>query len=116
MGTGLRTRMLGGAVLVGLIPIASMYAFSSLLLNRAVDRWFSQPVTEMRDDSNSMAHELADYTSANARAEADSIASNLPDVPPPIPPPKPPSPASISTQHPHPSTHLSTPASAPPAA
>jgi two-component system, NtrC family, nitrogen regulation sensor histidine kinase NtrY len=105
MGTRLRTRMLWGAVLVSLIPIASMYAFSYLLLNRAVDRWFSQPVTEMRDDSNSMAHELAGYTSANARAEADSIASNLPDVPPPIPPAKVSLPASVSKQQPHRSTH-----------
>jgi hypothetical protein len=80
-----------------------MYAFSYLLLNRAVDRWFSQPVTEMRDDSNKMAHELAGYTSANARAEADSIASALPEAPPPIPPPKapPPSPASGSKQQFH---------------
>jgi two-component system, NtrC family, nitrogen regulation sensor histidine kinase NtrY len=91
MGTRLRTRMLWGAVLVGLIPIASMYAFSYLLLNRAVDRWFSQPVTEMRDNSNHMAHELAGYTSANARAEADSIASSLPDTAAaPVIPPKPP--------------------------
>jgi len=112
MGTRLRTRMLWGAVLVSLIPIASMYAFSYLLLNRAVDRWFSQPVTEMRDDSNSMAHELADYTSANARAEADSIASNLPDVPPPIPPAKAPSPVSISKQQPHRSIHVSSHGSA----
>jgi two-component system nitrogen regulation sensor histidine kinase NtrY len=81
MGTRLRTRMVWGAVLVSLIPIASMYAFSYLLLNRAVDRWFSQPVTEMRDDSNNMAHELAGYTSANARAEADSIAASLPAAP-----------------------------------
>jgi hypothetical protein len=81
MGTRLRTRMLWGAVLVSLIPIASMYAFSYLLLNRAVDRWFSQPVTEMRDDSNSVARELAGYTSANARAEADSIAFSLPAPP-----------------------------------
>jgi two-component system, NtrC family, nitrogen regulation sensor histidine kinase NtrY len=83
MGTRLRTRMLWGALLVSLVPIASMYAFSYLLLNRAVDRWFSQPVTEMRADSNHMADELARYTSANARAEADSIASGLPEAPPP---------------------------------
>jgi two-component system nitrogen regulation sensor histidine kinase NtrY len=81
MGTRLRARMLWGAVLVSLIPIASMYAFSYLLLNRAVDRWFSQPVTEMRDDSNNMALELARYTTSNARAEADSIASTLPEAP-----------------------------------
>jgi hypothetical protein len=107
MGTRLRTRMLWGAVLVSLIPIASMYAFSYLLLNRAVDRWFSQPVTEMRDDSNNMAHELAGYTSANARAEADSIASSLPDTSPPIPPAKaPPSPVPTSKQQPHRSIHV----------
>ena len=107
MGTRLRTRMLWGAVLVSLIPIASMYAFSYLLLNRAVDRWFSQPVTEMRDDSNNMAHELAGYTSANARAEADSIAAALPDAPPPTPPAKAaaPSPGPISKQQTHRSIH-----------
>src|SRR5258708_6860074 len=106
MGTRLRTRMLWGAVLVSLIPIASMYAFSYLLLNRAVDRWFSQPVTEMRDDSNNTAHELAGYPSANARAEADSIASSLPDPPAsPIPPPKVPPSSPTSKQQPHPSIH-----------
>jgi hypothetical protein len=114
MGTRLRTRMLWGAVLVSLIPIASMYAFSYLLLNRAVDRWFSQPVTEMRDDSNNMARELAGYTSANARAEADSIASSLPDAPPPVPPLKAPaaSPALRSKQLLHRSIHAPTHGSA----
>jgi two-component system, NtrC family, nitrogen regulation sensor histidine kinase NtrY len=78
MGARLRTRMLWGAVLVSLIPIVFMFAFSYGLMNRAVERWFSGPVTEMRDDSNKMAVELANYTNANARAEADSIASSLP--------------------------------------
>lgn len=113
MGTRLRARMLWGAVLVSLIPIASMYAFSYLLLNRAVDRWFSQPVTEMRDDSNNMALELARYTTANARAEADSIATALPESPPLAPPapapasPSRPAPASVHPPHRQvrPSTH-----------
>ena len=77
MGTRLRTRMLWGAVLVSLVPIIFMAIFSYGLMNRAVDRWFSQPVTEMRDDSNRMALQLAQYTSANARAEAESIAVSL---------------------------------------
>ncbi|WP_433983716.1 hypothetical protein [Tunturiibacter empetritectus] len=81
MGTRLRTRMLWGAVLVSLVPIASMFAFSYQLMNRAVDRWFTQPVTDMREDSNNMALELAHYTTANARAEADSIAASLPAAP-----------------------------------
>lgn len=78
MGTRLRTRMLLGAVLVSLLPIAFMAFFSYGLMNRAVDRWFSQPVTQMRDASNRMALDLAQYTTANARAEADSIAASLP--------------------------------------
>jgi two-component system, NtrC family, nitrogen regulation sensor histidine kinase NtrY len=112
MGTRLRTRMLWGALLVSLIPIASMYAFSYLLLNRAVDRWFSQPVTEMRDDSNNMALELARYTTANARAEADSIASGLPEAPSPTPHAEAaPSPAPVSKQ-PHRPIHAASRGSA----
>ena len=78
MGTRLRTRMLWGAVLVSLIPIVFMFLFSYGLMNRAVDRWFSQNPDEMRLDSNHLALELAQYTSANARAEAQSIEASLP--------------------------------------
>jgi hypothetical protein len=78
LGTRLRTRMLWGAVLVSLIPIAFMYLFSYDLMNRAVERWFSQNPNEMRDDSNRLSLELAQYTSANARAEAESIVAALP--------------------------------------
>jgi nitrogen fixation/metabolism regulation signal transduction histidine kinase len=81
MGARLRTRMLWGAVLVSLIPIVFMFIFSYGLMNRAVDRWFSQPVTQMREDTGDMALKLAQYTTANARAEADSIASSLPAFP-----------------------------------
>src|SRR3984957_4595136 len=70
MGARLRTRMLWGAVLVSLIPIAFMTLFSYGLMNRAVDRWFSQSPNEMRDDSNRLGLQLAQYTSANARVEA----------------------------------------------
>src|SRR3954470_19952166 len=48
MGTRLRTRMLWGAVLVSIIPLVFMFLFSYGLMNRAVDRWFSQNPDEMR--------------------------------------------------------------------
>jgi two-component system nitrogen regulation sensor histidine kinase NtrY len=81
LGTRLRTRMLWGAVLVSLVPLAFMFMFSYLLMNRAVDRWFSQPVTEMRDDANRMAFYLFRYAEANARSEADTIAVQLSGLP-----------------------------------
>jgi len=77
LGTRLRTRMLWGAVLVSLVPLVFMFAFSYLLMNRAVDRWFSQPVTEMLDNANNMAAELFHYAALNSRSEADSIATEL---------------------------------------
>ncbi len=80
MGSRLRTRMLWGAVLVSLLPISFMFLFSYLLMNRAVDRWFSQPVTQMRDDANDLALQLSQYTTANARVEAESIGSALPSL------------------------------------
>jgi two-component system nitrogen regulation sensor histidine kinase NtrY len=82
MGSRLRTRMLWGAVLVSLVPIAFMFFLSYGLMNRSVDRWFLQPVTQMRDDSSRVALDLAQYTTANARVEADSIAAALPPLNP----------------------------------
>ena len=80
MGTRLHTRMLWGAVLISLIPLVFMFLFSYGLMNRAVDRWFSQNPNEIRTDSNRLALELAQYTSANARVEAESIAASLPAI------------------------------------
>ncbi len=82
LGTRLRTRMLWGAVFVSLVPLAFMFAFSYLLMNRAVDRWFSQPVTEMRDDADGMLNALTHYAATNARSEADTLAVELADLPP----------------------------------
>src|SRR5665213_1973452 len=80
LGTRLRTRMLWGAVLVSVVPLVFMFLFSYLLMNRSVERWFSQNPNEMRDDASKLALELSQYTSSNARAEAESIAASLPDL------------------------------------
>ena len=78
MGTRLRTRMLWGAVIVSVIPLVFMFLFSYGLMNRAVDRWFSQDPDEMRNDARQLAFELDQYNSSNARVEAESIAASLP--------------------------------------
>ena len=80
MGTRLRIRMLWGAVLVSLLPIGFMIFWSYGLMNRSVDRWFSQPVAEMSHDSKGLAEDMSRYASANARVEAESIAAALPEL------------------------------------
>jgi hypothetical protein len=51
-----------------------MFLFSYELLNRSIDRWFTQPVSELRENSTRIALDLANYVSLNARAEAESLA------------------------------------------
>jgi two-component system, NtrC family, nitrogen regulation sensor histidine kinase NtrY len=76
LGARLRTRMVVGAALIALIPAVCMFLFSFLLLNRSIDRWFSQPTADLREDSTRVVLELAQYASANARVEAESIAAS----------------------------------------
>ncbi len=75
LGARLRTRMVLGATLIALTPAVFMFLFSFLLMNRSLDRWFSQPTTELRSDSTRVVIELAQYVTSNARGEAESIAA-----------------------------------------
>lgn len=77
LGVRLRTRMLWGAVLLSLVPIAFMFCFSYLLMNRAVERWFSQPAATLRDNATQIGTDLSRYAASNARAEANELASSL---------------------------------------
>jgi hypothetical protein len=45
-------------------------------MNRSIDRWFSQPTWELREDSTRAVLELAQYVTANAREEAEAIAAS----------------------------------------
>jgi two-component system, NtrC family, nitrogen regulation sensor histidine kinase NtrY len=75
-GARFRGRMLVGALLLSFTPAVFMFLFSFLLLNRSIERWFSQPGSQIRDKSTSVALELSQYAAANARAEAESLASS----------------------------------------
>ncbi len=79
LGARLRSRMLWGALLLSLLPIGSMYLFSYLLMNRAVDRWFSQPAAQIRDQSSGIAVDLSRYVAANAMSEAEALAGTMTD-------------------------------------
>src|ERR1700750_1335072 len=77
LGSRLRSRLLVGALLLSFAPAAFMFLFSFGLMNRSIDRWFSQPVSELREDSTRIALELSQYAAENARDEAESLASSV---------------------------------------
>jgi PAS domain S-box-containing protein len=76
LGARLRTRLVVGAALIALIPAVCMFLFSFLLMNRSIDRWFSQPTSDLREDANRIVLELAQYATADARVESQSIATS----------------------------------------
>jgi two-component system, NtrC family, nitrogen regulation sensor histidine kinase NtrY len=74
LGSRLRSRMIFGALLLSFAPALCMCLFSFGLLNRSIDRWFTQPVADMRENSTRIALDLANYVNLNARSEAESLA------------------------------------------
>lgn len=76
LGSRLRTRMVLTAVLLSFAPAVFMFLFSFQLMNRSIERWFSQPPRELLTDSATIGLQAAQYATANARAEAEALISS----------------------------------------
>src|SRR5213075_1490824 len=76
LGSKFRTRLVVGSLLLSFLPVIVMFWFAYGLMNRSIERWFSTPVVEVRQDTALMARLLAKYAAENAHAEALSIASS----------------------------------------
>jgi nitrogen fixation/metabolism regulation signal transduction histidine kinase len=75
-GSKFRTRLVVVSLLLSFLPVIAMFWFSYGLLNRSIDKWFSQPVEEVRADTEAMSALLYDYAGHNAASEAQSIAQS----------------------------------------
>lgn len=79
LGSKFRTRLVVAGLLLSFLPVIMMFWFAYGLMNRSINKWFSRPVEEVREDTAAMASLVSKYASQNAQAEAKSIASS-PDV------------------------------------
>src|SRR4051812_93793 len=79
LGSRFRTRMVLGGLALSFLPVIFMFLFAYVLMNRSIDKWFSRPVDELREDSGQVATLLSDYARRNAQAEAETLA-NLPRI------------------------------------
>ena len=75
-GSKFRTRLVVVNLLLSFLPVIAMYWFSYGLMNRSIDKWFSQPVEEVRADTAALSAQLYDYAGLNAASEAQSIAQS----------------------------------------
>jgi two-component system, NtrC family, nitrogen regulation sensor histidine kinase NtrY len=76
LGSRFRTRMVLGALVLSFLPTIFLFLFSYVLMNRTIDKWFSRPVEELKQDTAEAAGFLSEYAAANAKAEATSLAAN----------------------------------------
>jgi two-component system, NtrC family, nitrogen regulation sensor histidine kinase NtrY len=76
LGSKFRTRLVVTGLLLSFLPVIVMFWFAYGLMNRTIDRWFSRPVEEVREDTRAMASLLATYAQQNATAEATAIAGS----------------------------------------
>ncbi|MEO8725885.1 MAG: ATP-binding protein [Acidobacteriaceae bacterium] len=76
MGSRFRTKMVTGALLLSITPIIFLFFFAYSLMGHSIDKWFSRPVEELRQDSLSIATLLQNYAVQNAKAEASSLADS----------------------------------------
>ena len=54
-GSKFRTRLVVVNLLLSFLPVIAMFWFSYGLMNRSIDKWFSQPVEEVRADTAAMS-------------------------------------------------------------
>ena len=79
LGSHFRQKMVVGALALSFVPVFFLFLFAYGLMNRSIDKWFSRPIEEVRQDTEAVGAMLASYASQNARSEAQSFAAS-PDV------------------------------------
>jgi nitrogen fixation/metabolism regulation signal transduction histidine kinase len=76
LGARLKTKLVIGALALSLTPVICMFGFTYGLINRTLDKWFSQPVVTVRDDNQKTLDLLTRFVNDNAHNEAISIATS----------------------------------------
>src|SRR4029079_18394065 len=75
LGSKFRTRLVVGGLALSFLPVIMMFWFAYGLMNNSIERWFSRPVEEVREDTAAVASLVKKYAAQNARAEAEAIAA-----------------------------------------
>ena len=76
LGSKFRTRLVVAGLILSFLPVIVMFWFAYGLMNRSIDKWFSRPVEEVREDTAAMVSLLSRYAGQNAHAEAASLAQD----------------------------------------
>lgn len=73
-GSRIRTKLIGGALVLSILPIFCMVAFNWLVLNHTLARWFFAPTEHVMKDIKNVSGALFEVARGKAQAEAQLIA------------------------------------------
>ncbi len=79
VGSKIKTRLVAGALALTTLPVVFLFFFAFNVLNRTLDKWFSQPIEQLQRNSLAMSEQLKDAARDKAETLARWIAS-LPEV------------------------------------
>ncbi len=74
-GSKLKTKLVGGALVVSLLPVVCMVVFSFKILNRTLDKWFSYPTKEIIESSEAVSDRLNEIMIHKTETDAAWLAS-----------------------------------------
>ncbi|MBI1358293.1 MAG: HAMP domain-containing protein [Acidobacteria bacterium] len=74
-GSKLKTRLVGGALALSLLPVICMVIFSFKVLNRTLDKWFSYPTKEIIESSEAVSERLNEIMRHKTETDAAWLAS-----------------------------------------
>jgi hypothetical protein len=75
-GSRFRSKIVLVALVLSFGPVIAMFLFAYGLMNRSIDKWFSQPIEEVHGRSAAVTDLLSSYAGQNAQAEARAIAAS----------------------------------------
>ena len=74
-GSKLKTKLVGGALVVSLLPVVCMVVFSFMILNRTLDKWFSFPTKQILESSEAVSSRLNEIMRHKTETDAAWLAS-----------------------------------------
>ncbi|HLH43950.1 MAG TPA: ATP-binding protein [Bryobacteraceae bacterium] len=77
-GSRIQSKLVLGALALSIVPVAFLFAFSYMILNRNLDKWFSRPGENMKVDLMDTEVALGDEVQSRAQALANWLAAEWP--------------------------------------
>ena len=75
LGSRIKTKLVLGAFALSIVPVLCLAWFSFVVLNRTLDKWFSQPTIQIQKSSEELVHQFQGMMREKVENDATWIAS-----------------------------------------